>query len=231
MIAPHPNPESRDVDRPPAIAIAGLTLAFGARTVLRNFFLQMAPREKVVLAGPSGSGKSSVLACLLGFLEPAAGRIEIGGEPLTPRSAWRLRRQLALVQQEPDLGELGVEEWLREPLAFRANQALHGNFARVPEWLARLRLSPAILRQKGPELSGGEKQRLALVSALLLDRPILLLDEPTSALDPDSRRAVYDCLAGLERQTLLMVSHDAGPALDFADRTVRLTGEEAARGA
>ena len=95
----------------------------------------------------------------------------------------------------------------------------------------RLRLSPAILRQKGPELSGGEKQRLALVSALLLDRPILLLDEPTSALDPDSRRAVYDCLAGLERQTLLMVSHDAGPALDFADRTVRLTGEEAARGA
>ena len=65
----------------------------------------------------------------------------------------------------------------------------------------------------------------------LLDRPILLLDEPTSALDPDSRQAVYDCLAGLERQTLLMVSHDAGPALHFADRTVRLPGEEAARGA
>ena len=191
----------------------------------------MAAHEKVVLAGASGSGKSSVLACLLGFLAPAAGRIAIQGEPLSAKSVWRLRRALALVQQEPDLGELGVEEWLREPLAFRANAALQGNFTRVPEWLARLRLSPAILRQKGPELSGGEKQRLALVSALLLDRPILLLDEPTSALDPDSRRAVYDCLAGLERQTLLMVSHDAGPALDFADRTVRLTGEEAARGA
>ena len=215
----------------PALAVAGLTLAFGARTVLRDFSLQVAPREKVVLAGPSGSGKSSVLACLLGFLAPAAGRIEIAGEPLTPRSVWRLRRHLAFVQQEPDLGEQIVADWLREPFAFRANAAQAEHFARAPEWLARLRLSPAILKQKGPELSGGEKQRLALVSALLLDRPILLLDEPTSALDPDSRRAVYDCLAGLERQTLLMVSHDAGPALDFADRTVRLPGEEAARGA
>ncbi len=230
MTAPVPEPAAA-ADCPPPIAIAGLTLAFGGRTVLQDFSLQVAVREKVVLAGASGSGKSSLLACLLGFLAPAAGRIAIRGEPLTPRSAWRLRRAMALVQQEPDLGELGVAEWLREPLAFRANETLRGNFARVPEWLAQLRLSPAILKQKGPELSGGEKQRLALVSALLLDRPILLLDEPTSALDPEARRAVYDCLAGLDRQTLLLVSHDAGPALDFADRTVRLPGEEAARGA
>lgn len=230
MTAPVPEPAAA-ADGPPPIAIAGLTLAFGGRTVLQDFSLQVAVREKVVLAGASGSGKSSLLACLLGFLAPAAGRIAIRGEPLTLRSAWRLRRAMALVQQEPDLGELGVAEWLREPLAFRANEALRGNFARVPEWLARLRLSPAILKQKGPELSGGEKQRLALVSALLLDRPILLLDEPASALDPEARRAVYECLAGLDRQTLLLVSHDAGPALDFADRTVRLPGEEAARGA
>ena len=96
--------------------------------------------------------------------------------------------------------------------------------ARLPDLLPQLRLAPAILKQKGPELSGGEKQRIALAAALLLDRPILLLDEPTSALDPDSRQAVYACLAGLQNQTVLMVSHDAGPALDFADRTVRLTG-------
>ena len=231
MIAPHPNPESRAADQPPAIAIDGLTLAFGGRTVLRDFSLRVAAREKVVLAGASGSGKSSVLACLLGFLAPAAGRIAIQGEPLSAKSVWRLRRALALVQQEPDLGEQTVADWLREPFAFRANAAQEEHFARAPEWLARLRLSPAILKQKGPELSGGEKQRLALVSAFLLDRPILLLDEPTSALDPDSRQAVYDCLAGLQDRTLLMVSHDAGPALDFADRTVRLPGAEAAHGA
>ena len=230
MIAPHPNPESRAADQPPAIAIDGLTLAFGGRTVLRDFSLRVAAREKVVLAGASGSGKSSVLACLLGFLAPAAGRIAIHGEPLTPRSVWRLRRELALVQQEPDLGEQTVADWLAEPFEYRANEALRGQLARLPDLLPQLRLAPAILKQKGPELSGGEKQRIALAAALLLDRPILLLDEPTSALDPDSRQAVYACLAGLQNQTVLMVSHDAGPALDFADRTVRLTGEEAARG-
>lgn len=219
------------MDRPPSIEIDGLTLAFAGRTVLQDFSLRVGASEKVVLAGESGSGKSSILACLLGFLAPVAGRIAIRGESLTAKSVWHLRRELALVQQEPDLGEQTVEAWFQEPFTFRANEALRGNLSKLPALLPQLRLTPAILKQKGPDLSGGEKQRVALAAALLLDRPILLLDEPTSALDPESRQAVYACLAGLQDQALLMVSHDAGSALDFADRTVRLPRREKPHGA
>jgi len=210
----------------PDIEIAGLDLAFAGRTILHDFSLQVAAGEKVVLAGASGSGKSSLLACLLGFLFPPAGRIAIRGELVTPKSVWRLRRAMALVQQEPDLGEQTVAEWIEEPFTFRANESLRGHLAQLPGLLRRLRLDPAILRQKGPALSGGEKQRIALASALLLDRHILLLDEPASALDPESRQAVYDGLADLEGQTLLMVSHDPSSALRFVDRTVRLSPPE-----
>jgi putative ABC transport system ATP-binding protein len=218
------------MNRPAPIDVEHLSLVFDGRTVLDDFSLRVDERETVVLAGSSGSGKSSILACLLGFLVPAAGRIAIHGEDLTAKSIWRLRRAMALVQQEPDLGELTVRQWLEDPFTFHANEAIRGNLARLPDLLRRLRLSESILNQKGPALSGGEKQRIALVAALLLDRPILLLDEPTSALDPDSRRAVYDCLSALENQTLLMVSHDTGPALDFADRTVRIAPREAPHG-
>jgi putative ABC transport system ATP-binding protein len=215
---------------PHAVEIENLTLAFGKRTVLDGFSLQAGPGEKIVLAGPSGSGKSSLLACLLGFLAPAAGRIAIRGETLDPKTVWRLRHHMALVQQEPDLGETTVQEWIEEPFSFHANEPIRGNLSRLPDLLRQLRLSETMLRQKGPNLSGGEKQRVALAAALLLDRPILLLDEPTSALDPDSRQAVYAGLAGLRGVTLLMVSHDAEPALEFADRIVRLPAPEVAHG-
>lgn len=218
------------MNRPAPIDVEHLTLAFDGRTVLDDFSLRVDDRETVVLAGPSGSGKSSILSCLLGFLVPAAGRIAIHGEELTAKSIWRLRRAMTLVQQEPDLGELTVRQWIEEPFTFHANEAIRDPLARLPDLLRRLRLSEAILNQKGPALSGGEKQRIALVAALLLDRPILLLDEPTSALDPDSRQTVYDCLAALQDKTLLMISHDAGPALAFADRTVRIAPREAPHG-
>lgn len=218
------------MNRPPSIDVERLAVAFEGRSVLEDFFLRVEAEEKVVLAGPSGSGKSSVLAALLGFLVPAAGRIAVLGERLDAKSVWRLRRSMALVQQEPALGEQTVKEWIEEPFAFRANETLRGQLARLPDLLARLRLPEAVLRQKGTDLSGGEKQRVALVAALLLDRPILLLDEPASALDPDSRQAVYACLAGLRGPALLMVSHDVGPALDFADRAVRIAPPEVPHG-
>ena len=218
------------MSRPPPIDVERLALAFEGRSVLEDFSLRVEAEEKVVLAGPSGSGKSSVLAALLGFVVPAAGRIAVLGEGLDAKSVWRLRRSMALVQQEPALGEQTVKEWIEEPFAFRANEALRGHLTRLPDLLARLRLPETVLRQKGTDLSGGEKQRVALAAALLLDRPILLLDEPTSALDPDSRQAVYACLAGLRGPALLMVSHDVGPALDFADRAVRIAPREVPHG-
>lgn len=212
------------------IVIDSLCLSLGGRPVLDGFSMRVDEGETVVLAGESGSGKSSVLSCLLGFLFPDSGRILVRGDILCPKSSWLLRRSMALVQQEPDLGDDRVEDWLRDPFSFRANAALRPNLARLPFLLDLVRLPSSILAQKGPDLSGGEKQRVALVAALLLDRPILLLDEPTSALDPDSRRAVYSCLSGLEGKSILMVSHDSDSSLDFAHRSIRLPPRKVSHG-
>ena len=212
------------------IEIDSLCLSFGDRPVLDGFSMRVEVGETVVLAGESGSGKSSVLSCIMGFLRPDSGRILVRGEILGPKSVWHLRRSMALVQQEPDLGDERVDAWLRDPFSFRANASLRPNLANLPSLLDLLRLPPSILSQKGPDLSGGEKQRVALVAALLLDRPILLLDEHASALDPDSRRAVYSCLSGLSGISILMVSHDSESALDFAHRSVRLPSRKAPHG-
>jgi energy-coupling factor transporter ATP-binding protein EcfA2 len=220
------------MNRPAPIDVEHLSLAFGGRTVLRDFSLRVATREKVVLAGASGSGKSSVLACLLGFVAPAAGRIVRPGRSdlpqirLAPAPSWPSSSRSRISASNPS-GSGSRSRFLSSAnagaaAASRALPDLLGAPApgARPSWRRRAPISPA-----------AKSSGVALVAALLLDRPILLLDEPTSALDPDSRQAVYACLAGLQNRPMLMVSHDTGPALDFADRTVRLPGRRPPMGA
>ncbi len=209
---------------PPAIAIEHLSLTFGARTVLRDFCLEVHSGETVVLTGPSGGGKSSILACILGFLIPPHGRISIEGTQLTHDSVWPLRRSFALVPQEPDLGNDTVRAWHDELMVLDANADATADTDRLPAELRHLGLDPEILDRRAADISGGEKQRIALATALQLQRPILLLDEPTSALDADSRARVCSRLRELQDTTILIVSHHGN--LELADRTVSLHSPE-----
>lgn len=208
--------------QPPPIAVEGLRLAFNGRVVMDGFHLRIKPGETVVLAGPSGCGKSTVLACLLALAIPAAGTVRIGGEPLTGESVWRLRRHFAYVPQEPVLGEETPRAWLEAQFALAANRPLRANLEHLPALLDRLALPPELLDQPGAAVSGGEKQRLAIAAALLLQRPVLLLDEPTSALDPAARDRVYELLSELYGPSVLLVSHDEHPALRAPHRLVRI---------
>lgn len=211
-----------------AVEIQNLKLTFNSKTVLEGFSLAVAEAETVVLAGPSGCGKSSILLCLLGFLTPESGAISLQGTPLTPETVWAIRRQVAYVPQEPDLGTGSVQQWLDQMLSFQANTGVSGEL--LTGRLHAVGLTETLLEQPAEKLSGGEKQRVALATALLLQRPILLLDEPTSALDPSSRDKVYHLLRQLTETTVLMISHDEHPRLDFADRIVQLLPEGAAHG-
>ncbi len=199
-------------------------LSFGGVSVLRGLTFEAEPGETVVLAGPSGGGKSSALKCVLGFVAPSSGTVSIDGDPVTPETIWRLRKRIAYVPQEPVLGGGTVRAWIDEQFGFSANASLRENLSRLPETLGRLNLPPSILDQQAEDLSGGEKQRAALASALLLERPLILLDEPVSALDPESRGKVYGCLAGLDAATVMMVSHDRGDGTAFADRVIHIGG-------
>ncbi len=210
-------------DRQPALEAEDLEVRFGERPILEGFRLQVGRGERVALTGPSGCGKSTVLRVVLGFVRPAAGAVRIMGQPLSGRSAWDLRRHLAYVAQEPDLGTGTAREVLERPFGFRANHGLQGNLARIPDLIEACRLSAERLDQPVGDLSGGEKQRIALVGALLLDRPILLLDEAASALDRETRRAVARLLTRDDSRTVLSVAHD-GDDFGVCHRAVDLGG-------
>lgn len=202
-----------------ALDIQHLKLTFGDQHLFQDFNLRLEPGENVILSGPSGCGKSTLMRCILGFIPPDDGTIEVFGTDLTSASVWSLRRRMAYVPQEPELGSGRVRSGIEDIFSYRSNRHLQSNIKRVPEFLERLLLPPGILDKQMEELSGGEKQRVALLTALVLEREILLLDEVTSALDKQAKEAVIQVLAGLESVSILGIAHDQ-KSLSFADRVV-----------
>ena len=203
-----------------------ILVRFQGKTVLKGFSLQLFPGEKLVLTGESGLGKSTILRCILGFVVPDEGKIFIQKKHLTTESVWKLRTLLSYVPQEPELGNGKLDEWFTSPFSFRANIGLRKNLDRLPELLERFCLSADLLQKEVNALSGGEKQRAALIAAILLQRKIFLLDEPTSALDSKNAQRVLEFLFAIPDASILAVSHDQ-TFLELADRIIEIsaTGE------
>ena len=192
----------------PAIQIDNLAIRHDGKSILSGFSLRLESGQKVTLSGRSGSGKSTVLRCILGFVIPDEGAIYINGERLTGSSVWTLRQQIAYVAQEPLLGTGSVREILERPFTYRANAKKRDNLSRVPELFAQFMLPAELINKDIELLSGGEKQRVAIISAELLDRKILLLDEAGSALDRVSKQAVNEFFCARRDLSVLSVSHE-----------------------
>ncbi|MFW5858599.1 MAG: ABC transporter ATP-binding protein [Planctomycetota bacterium] len=207
---------------PADIVVTGLSLRSDRTPLLVDFAFSLQHGEHVVLRGPSGCGKTTLLRCLLGFTRPQAGQIMITGRTLDATSAWQLRRQVGYVPQESDLGQGPVSELLAAPFRLRCNadQAETGP-ARLERLLHELGLAPTIRQRQADELSGGEKQRVAVAIALALDRQILILDEPTSALDAAAKTAMATTLARQRERSVLAATHDP-EWIALADRVVEL---------
>ncbi len=214
-----------------AIEIEKLGVKYDGRWVLRDFATQVDAGEKVTLTGPSGSGKSTILKCVMGLVVPLEGSIRVLGNHVDGHGVWKTRRSLAYVAQEPDLGTGTVRQAIERPFDYKANALLRGNLDRLPALLERFNLPQVLLDKATTSLSGGEKQRIALITAILLDRPIILLDEASSALDKTNKKAVADFFRQAGDLTLLSVAHDA-ERLGFSDRVINLAdkGSEAGEG-
>lgn len=177
------------------------------KTIVRNFSLDVKIGEKIVLTGPSGSGKSTILKLLIGAIIPTSGIITFDGHQLDNITIPSIRQKTAYVGQEPILAANSVKEALMLPFTFKAHRNSLPDKKKIFGLLEKLSLNSDILNQNISKISGGEKQRIALVRAMLLNKKIFLLDETTSALDPESKAAVISLLLTSDF-TVLSISHD-----------------------
>lgn len=191
----------------PMIEYDSITVQMHRQTLFERASLTIGEGEKVVVRGASGSGKSSLLKCAVGAIPLSAGSVRVAGTVLSAATVAGIRARIAFIGQEPVLGAERVGDALLLPFGFKAHRHNRPRDERIRELLAQLHLPANILDQSCARISGGEKQRIAIIRALLLNKTIFLADEVTSALDPASRAAVMDKLfsPGI---TLLSVSHD-----------------------
>lgn len=208
--------------REAGLALEGLHKRFGNTESVSDVTLRVGRGELMALLGSSGAGKSTVLRCIAGHLEPDAGEIWIGGEPMhhaPPES-----RNVGMVFQSyalfPHLS-------LRRNVAFGPERrgASRSEAAELAdEMLDRVGLRE--LADRYPrEISGGEQQRVAVARALAIRPEVLLLDEPLSSLDQTLRRELRSLLRTLQRSskaTTVWVTHDQEEALTVADRVAVL---------
>ena len=207
------------------ISITGLTKTFGETPVLDQIDLDIAEGERVVIIGPSGTGKSTLLRCLNFLDRPDAGKITIGDLTVDAARARKteilgLRRRTGFVFQNYALfANKTAQENIMEALV---------TVQRLPKAEAAAR-AQAVLADTGladkansypAALSGGQQQRVGIGRAMALNAELMLFDEPTSALDPEWVGEVLDLMRRVaeHKQTMLIVTHEMQFAREIADR-------------
>lgn len=190
------------------IEFDNLTFIYDNKPLMQHFTCCIARGEKAVLYGPSGHGKSTLLASVPGFVRPDEGTIRIDGRTLDASTVQQVRRRIAWLPQEFTLPYDTVKELIEAPFRLRINQAQMPSRETVLHHFELLSLEPELYDKRSIEISGGQRQRIMILMAALLHKEIVLLDEPTSALDPDSIARVIDYIHGWHEATVLMVSHD-----------------------
>jgi ATP-binding cassette subfamily B protein len=167
--------------------------------------------EAVALVGPSGAGKSTVFQLMLRFFDPQDGRILFDGVNIADLDPLALRRNIALVAQDPAIFAGTISDNIRygRPEAGEAEVRAAAKAAAAEEFILRLPDGyDSHLGERGVTLSGGQRQRIAIARAILRDAPLLLLDEATSALDAENERLVQQGLANLmSGRTTIVIAH------------------------
>jgi general L-amino acid transport system ATP-binding protein len=217
-------PAMRTTRNEVAVEVARLNKWYGNFHVLRDVTLRVMRGERIVICGPSGGGKSTLLRCINRIEHWQRGHVAVDGVELTEnlKTIDEVRREVGMVFQHFNLfPHLTVLQnctlapiWVRR-MPRRAAEEIARHF------LARVRIPEQADKYPG-QLSGGQQQRVAIARALCMQPKIMLFDEPTSALDPEMVKEVLDTMVGLalDGMTMLVVSHEMGFARQVASRMV-----------
>ena len=210
------------------LSIENVVKSYGPRSVLNGLSFQIRQKEVLVMIGPSGGGKSTLLRCINGLEEFTSGRIVVDGLEVNPRKAgiWDVRKKVGMIFQHFNLfphltARQNIELAPRIVLGVPAAECRE----RADALLARVGLSDFADVHPG-RLSGGQQQRVAIARALAMRPSLMLFDEPTSALDPETVGEVLSVMEelALGGMTMLVVTHELGFAREAGDRIVFLDG-------
>ena len=198
------------------ITVKNLEKSFGDNEVLKGIDYEIKQGEKIVIIGPSGSGKSTFLRCLNLLETPTDGEIYFDGQLITDKKCDinKVREHMGMVFQHITLAPVQLKIMTKE----QAN-------AKALELLERVGLADKANAYPS-QISGGQKQRAAIVRSLAMNPKVMLFDEPTSALDPEMVGEVLQVMKDLadEGMTMVVVTHEMGFAREVADKVIFMDG-------
>ena len=205
------------------LEVKNLKKRYGDKEILKGISFSMDKSETIVVIGPSGTGKSTMLACINMLTPPDEGEILLDGENLVKaKNIESIRQRIGMVFQEFNLfnhltvlNNVRIGPWRVKKLPKeRATEIALKNLKKVG-LEDRVNAYPA-------ELSGGQKQRVSIARALAMEPELILFDEPTSALDPELVGEVLEVMRNLAKDgmTMLIVTHEMSFARDIADRII-----------
>ncbi len=208
----------------PRIRLRDVRKSFGEKLVLDGIDLDIMPGTSMVVLGGSGSGKSVLLKCILGLIEPDAGSIEIDGTdilPLPRHEQERIRSRIGMLFQNGALFD-SLPVWENIVFGLLAQRRLRRSDgrSRAAEFLAEVGLAASVGDLYPAELSGGMQKRVALARAIAARPDIMFFDEPTTGLDPIMGAVIDDLLVECVKQlgsTAVAITHDIASARRIGD--------------
>ncbi|HZN09286.1 MAG TPA: ABC transporter ATP-binding protein [Pyrinomonadaceae bacterium] len=198
--------------------------------VLSDVSFHLSPGEVMLLTGPSGVGKTTLVNLLPRFLEPLSGTIYLDGKPVKSLPLGYLRKQIAFVSQDVFLFSDSITSNIRMGNSSVSDEDIY-EAARLANALKFINAMPdkfdTQVGERGARLSGGQRQRIAIARAIVRDAPILVLDEATSAVDPETEAAVHEALCSLmKNKTTIIIAHHSTAFIEYVNRAFVLdTGE------
>ena len=213
----------------PAVELEHVSKSFGSKVVLNDVSLRVDRGSIMVMLGPSGTGKSVLLRCLVGLLKPDQGAVKVFGEDVAAldesrradrEALFRVRRRFGMLFQDGALfDDMNVAENVAFPMRLHTRRGEEEMRARVMDKLARVGL-PGTEDKFPSELSGGMRKRVAFARAIALEPDIVLCDEPSSGLDPVMSATLDELILEMHRTlglTFIVISHDTAEARKIAD--------------
>ena len=186
-----------------------LSLRLNEQTIISRLNFRISSGEKILLKGPSGSGKTSILHLIMGFIPPTDGELIWKLADYNKLNISTIRRDIAWVPQNfSHLGSDSALTHIDNIFNYQINKASRPSLNYIRSIAELLDLTPEHLKKKFSQLSGGEAQRIAILTAILLNRELTLMDEPTSALDYRTADKAMNLIIN-STKALICISHSS----------------------